>query len=273
MFTIDKDFYSLSDFLSWAKDNRYIYDITFSNSMANRIVQNGFTEPLTSRICNKTEITGSHENLREGLAFHGINSRVRAVLYVLDKIYGNLNPHSLKVYSPEAITALALLLRSIYPKFIGSEYCLNKKSIDDLFPIQHQDLMMLNYPTNVFDCVVTNEVLEHVPCIDSSLKEIARVLKVGGWHVGTHPFRLHDDDGDIRAIIKDGKIINLKEPHFHGNPAAPDLGSLVFEIPGWNILNRALNSGFSKAFMTFVSLEKHAIISENAGIFVLCAQK
>jgi SAM-dependent methyltransferase len=53
-----------------------------------------------------------------------------------------------------------------------------------------QDLERLTFQNNSFDLVITEDVLEHVRNLDLALKEIHRVLKVGGYHVFTVPINL-----------------------------------------------------------------------------------
>jgi SAM-dependent methyltransferase len=164
------------------------------------------------------------------------------------------------------------LLRGIFPRFIGSEYAQDEAGYAALYPIPHEDLTALSLPSESFDIVSTNEVLEHVPDIDAALYQIARVLRPGGVHIGTHPFRFTSAEGDLRSRLENGTIVYLKEPEYHGNPVDP-AGSLVFETPGWDIVDRANAAGFSHATMRFVASESQAVITENTGVFVLFARK
>jgi hypothetical protein len=51
-------------------------------------------------------------------------------------------------------------------------------------------------------------------------------------------------------------------------------GSLVFETPGWDILNRAKAAGFSRAFWKYLQSHTFGIAANDAGgVFVLCLQK
>lgn len=62
----------------------------------------------------------------------------------------------------------------------------------DLHPtrpdIQRIDMMQIPYPDATFDIVVANHVLEHVADYQASLRELSRVLKVGGMAILQTPF-------------------------------------------------------------------------------------
>jgi SAM-dependent methyltransferase len=204
---------------------------------------------------------------------NGVDSRQRAVLSLIEEKVGDRPKHEVRIFGTEAVTPFALRLRGEFVRFLGSEYGADDSAKAALFPIQHQDLTALTLPSASFDLVTTNEVLEHVPDLDAALREIARVLKPGGWHVGTHPFLFMDRESDLRARLVDGVVVNIKEPELHGNPVDPSGGSLVFETPGWDIIQRARSAGLRNAHMRFVASERHGFLTENTGVFVFCAQK
>lgn len=62
----------------------------------------------------------------------------------------------------------------------------------DLYPtkpdIERIDMMQIPYPDASFDLVIANHVLEHVADYRASLKELSRVLKVGGFAILQTPF-------------------------------------------------------------------------------------
>src|SRR6266550_2340817 len=91
----------------------------------------------------------------------------------------------------------------------------------------------------------------------------------GGVMLSTFPFTFQYES-EIRARLVEGRIEHLMEPDYHGNPAEPEAGSLVFENPGWNILDTAREAGFAKAEMVLVSGMRRGITgAEIAGVFVL----
>lgn len=253
-------------------DNPHFRDPDYIRSVAAAAVQDGASEPLTG-----TEVPPGAlqltDNLREGLDYQSINSRMRAVLLSLQWALAEKNWPDAKIYAAEAVTPFALRLRGIFAKFIGSEYAETEEQRRNLYPIPVEDLQKLSFPSVVFDVVTTNEVLEHVPSIDEALGEICRVLKPGGWHVGTAPFAMGQYDSIRKAELISGQVNFLTEPEYHGNPV-DEKGALVFEVPGWDILDRARKAGFRDAFVRFVMSTKHACFSSDAGgIFVFCLQK
>lgn len=253
-------------------DNPHFRDPDYIRPLAAAVAQEGAIEPLTgTKIpAGAMQLT---DNLREGLEYGHINSRMRAVLLSLQWTLAEKNWSDAKIYAAEAVTPFALRLRGIFAKFIGSEYSEREEQRQDLYPIPIEDLQNLSFPDDVFDVVTTNDVLEHVPSIDEALGEICRVLKPGGWHVGTAPFAVGQYDSIRRAELTNGQINFLTDPEYHGNPL-DEKGSLVFEVPGWDILERARKAGFRDAFVRFLMSPKHACFSSDAGgNFVFCFQK
>lgn len=206
---------------------------------------------------------------REHLIVKGLNSRQRAVLELIaaEPRLGDIG--STKIYAAEAVTPFALTLRGRYPRFIGSEYAASPEAKSALFPISIQNLMALDFPAAAFDCAITNDCLEHIPDIKAALHELYRIVHPGGVMLSTFPFT-YIQSGVVKARLIDSRIEYLTEPEYHGNPVDPAGGSLVFEIPGWDILDHARDAGFSKAEMVFVGGPQRAITgAEVSGIFVL----
>lgn len=263
---------SLSDWQRLLADDQRLTDPQFIAQLARTIVNAGAREPVTDVRIPSGELQNL-DNLREGLTYSWINSRLRAVMLCIEEALGEKPYSDVKIYATEAITPFALKLRGIFAKFIGSEYTESDEQRADLFPISCEDLQRLSFPTDIFDVVTTNEVLEHVPSLDAALFEICRVLRPGGWHIGTAPFAMGQYESIRKARLEGKEIVHLMEPEYHGNPV-DERGSLVFEIPGWDILDRAKAAGFSDAYVKYVISSQHACLSSDAGgIFVFCLQK
>lgn len=237
------------------------------------MLSRGFKEPLTADAIHPDEI-GATSSLREGMTFRGISSRQRAVMRDIEIICEENQLHSPRIFAAEAVTPFARRLAGLFPRFLGSEYTTDPEKLDWLYPIPREDLCGLSLKSDMFDVIVTNEVLEHVPSIDAALAEIYRVLRPGGWHVGTLPFYYLSEKSERRAILRNGEVVHLLEPEYHGDPMNNKGGALVFEIPGWDILERAKAAGFSRAFMRHRISATYGVVCENiGGVFTFCCQK
>lgn len=267
---IDKIFRSYDDWVAYV-DTGLLLNLHQIDELGQSILASGAVEPLTKHRIGPGNISAGNNGWREGLICRGLNSRMRAVLLLIEDVLKD-RPNPL-IYATEAITSMAILLEEKFPGFIGSEYTENEDQKINMSPIRFEDLTSLSFQNDTFDLVTTNEVIEHVPDVDQALKEILRVLKPGGWHIGTHPFAYGNKSSVVRASLIDGKITHFMEPEYHGNPMSSN-GSLVFEYPGWDIIKRANDIGFSDAFMRFIISKNSACLADDVGgIFVLCCQK
>lgn len=247
---------------------------TIPNSAASAIVRDVLRRGLTSRFlghCPPNRVSMQGTDPREGLVAAGLNARQRAVLKILTHCEMAGDIHKCKTYMHEAVTTFALVMRGRYPKCIGSEYTPDLAAVDDLWPIPIIDITHANLPDSRFDFVLSNEVLEHVPDLDAALEDTARILKVGGQLIATHPFLYNCQETLICAQQINGEIKHLREPEYHGNPTDPEGGSLVFQLPGWDILQRCRQAGFRDAWMTFIASTRAGITADCGGIFVLQA--
>lgn len=271
---VDVAIRSLEEFKTLLDVNRdVLLNEKAHEELGNEILKAGCREPLTGWEIAPFQIS-KEGGLREGLAFDAISSRVRAVMLCMEDVIDRQQLASPRIYAAEGLTAFAMRLRGLYPRFLGSEFTFDQSRKEWMYPIPLEDLQNLSLPDGAFDIVSTNEVLEHVPSIDSALTEIARVLRPGGWHVGTVPFYYFAQEGERRSIIDEaGNVVHLLEPQYHGDPMNEG-GVLVFEIPAWDILDRARKAGFRDAFMRFIVSARHGVVAEHiGGVLVLCCEK
>lgn len=254
------EFRSLAE---WRNAPPFVRSREKSDLIGRIVSQKGLSEPLGRSIQGPDIVMTS--SLREGIIAEQLMSRHRAILKVMADLGASDASH---VYAAEAVTPFAGFLRDTFPRFIGSEFAKDEEARLALLPVRHEDLMDLSFDTGSFDFVVTADVLEHVPDIDLALASMRRVLRRGGHHVGSVPFLYEQEDSDVRARIIDGEICFYAPPEFHGNPIS-DEGALVFEIPAWDLLDRAKAAGFSDARMEVLWSSKHGIAAEDGGVFVL----
>jgi Methyltransferase domain len=216
------------------------------------------------------DVVVASSNYREELFAAGLNPRQRAVMELFAEDPRSEDTYGLRIYAHEAVTPLALAFRARYPRFLGSEYASDVAARERLFPIPAVDITQSGFPDAVFDVVLSLEVLEHVPDLDAALRDTARILRTGGRFLATFPFRYEDVDTEPRAVLEHGQIRHLGEPEYHGNPVDPSGGSLVFQVPGWDIVARARAAGFAEAHIVFWSSHCRALTDSTvAGIFVL----
>lgn len=223
-----------------------------------------------------SEFAGSHfpavvqgTNYRESIVSNGLSSRARAVL---DEVLTEIGVDtSRRILALEAVTPFALAVRGRYPYAMCTEYLRTPEERERFFPVPHLDIADAAFPDHVFDVVVSNDVFEHVPHLTRALRESCRILKSGGVCLASFPFAYNTHATSVRAVATADRIVHLAEPEYHGNPVDPK-GSLVFQIPGWDILDACRNAGFKSAEMLFVSSGTRGITGADcAGIFILRA--
>ncbi|WP_415518052.1 MAG: class I SAM-dependent methyltransferase [Desulfovibrio aminophilus] len=264
---------SIAEWREFYAAHRFINDPQYVNGIGDAVRRAGFFCPFHQRHAPPTEIVMGEPNYREGLLHGNLNSRMRAVWLELSRFLAGCPAAEVRIYAPEAITAFALLLRGRFPRFIGSEYAPDENARQSLFPVRHESLLDLTFPGGVFDAVVINDVFEHVPDVDRGLAEAARVLRPGGRLVSTFPFNIGGSGSVVKARLTENGVEHLMPPEYHGNPVDPK-GSLVFEIPGWDILERAKRQGFSMAEIVYETSLRHGVLGGGfSGIFTMVAER
>lgn len=238
----------------------------------------GYVEPFTEIHRQPYEIKILPKNIRESISAHELNSRKRALLlqtYIEMERHGWLGNNRLKVLGAEAITRVARILRGQFPLYLGAEYLPDEAAQADYFPVPHLDLQDISYPDASFDVFVSGDVFEHVPDLDKALAEIARILKPGGMLISSFPFNPSREETLVKArLLDDGTVEHLTEPEYHGNPIDPEAGSLVFSIPGWDILDKLKSLGFEEAAFNFLASSRYGVAVQNSvGALTLVARK
>ena len=104
-----------------------------------------------------------------------------------------------------------------------------------------EDIQNLSFPNDYFDLVITEDVLEHIRDYKKALVEIRRVLKQGGYHLFTAPYRL-DGPTLVRVDTSGETDVFLTEPEYHGGRFTRKM--LAYRTFGTNFLDELDESGF-----------------------------
>ena len=192
---------------------------------------------------------GQTVNFREKLVcpFCKLNNRQRFMAHLL-MVVTSLEAPQAPIYLHEQVTPFFFWAQqTLAGEVIGSEYLgPDIPSGTTMRDMRHEDARALSFSDASLDTIVSNDVFEHVPDIDLCLVESARVLRPGGCLYFTIPF--YDREETVRrAAVRNGEIVELLPPQYHGNPLDPK-GSLVFYEHGWDILERCRRAGFADAY-------------------------
>lgn len=162
-------------------------------------------------------------------------------------------PTDATVYELSSRGALYRYLARRFSDVTASEY------FDDVPPgsykagVQCQDVEHLTYPDRSFDLVTSTEVFEHVADDARGFREILRVLRPGGHFVFTVP--LTDEAQTIeRAVRRNGDIVHLLEPEYHGDRLRGQGTVLAFRTYGRDIVERMADAGFVASIARIASV-------------------
>jgi SAM-dependent methyltransferase len=271
---IDISFSNKTEWDTWCAANKRVFDVSLIESALHSCRDAGLHSTFLG-FCTPDTVSLNRDNYRESLSARGFNARQRAVLDIVNDEFPADKHRGARIHLHEGITPFARAVQSRYSYVLASEYLPDDHSRSRSFPIPHIDVCDSGLPDNCFDLIVSQEVLEHVPYPEAAFKDMARILKPGGKLIATVPFLQNRDSSLRKAMILDGgEILHLLPPEYHGNPIDPSGGSLVFEIPGWDILDRLKQAGFQFSVMRLVGSSRRGILSNGiAGLFLLIGQK
>ena len=242
------------------------------------IAMNGIIDPISGSRIPATALKVHGHNYRETLEHDGLVARQRAVLICLQELLadGSLPPQEqLEIFCPEAVTAFAQRVRTHFPHAICTEFLpYPSNPLRDLVP--HQDLCALTLAEASVDLVLCNELFEHLYDLPSALSEIHRILRPGGWLISTCPLAYDSYESIIKARHRDGATPGvaaeaelLTEPEFHGDPVAPEQGSLVYQIPGWELLDQARAAGLTDVHFLWLAAPSYGVIGREIPAVIL----
>jgi SAM-dependent methyltransferase len=247
-------------------------------AQSDRIVAHGLDHGVQSAFFGNippARIALGGSNHREQFFAAGFNPRQRALFDLLHETVGSRDAQDVAIYAHEGLTPMALALRGRYPRFLGSEYAATEAARGRIYPIPAIDITASGLPDRSFDIVLSGDVLEHVPDLDAALHDTARILRPGGTFLASFPFAFFHEKTTIKARLAAGAIEHFSAPEYHGNPMDTAKGSLVFQIPGWDVLQAARAAGFADAHMLFWSSFARGFTSgaELAGVLMMVAKR
>ena len=265
-----KLFCAYPDWMRWISDNPWAIDQNQIQQFVPYAMENGIRSLWLGEVSSRELDTQAPTDAPNVLA-RKLTNLHRMLLDLVAAMAIAADTRKVRIYGAEAQSSWALAMRGRYPKFIGSEYLPeNPKS---LFPIQHQNLSNLSYPSGSFDLAITIEVLEHVPDMRLALSELARVLAPSGVLLSTFPFLYFSEESQIKARLIDNEIQHLvPNPEYHLDPHRKD-GALVFELPAWDMLAQCRGCGFAQAEFVLYSTKIGCIAGPHlAGLWTLVCQ-
>jgi SAM-dependent methyltransferase len=266
-------FDSLPSWTEWFLRNRWVSGHHRIQEAATYAKQQGIASVFLGPV-QKADISVVETGNRRTVFAKQLWNRQRGMLDLIAALTATADTQSVRIFGAEALSTWALAMRGRFPRYIGSQYLPGPISDKFLFPIVNQNLRCLTYPDKSFDVVASQDVLEHVPDLPGCLTEMLRVLRPGGVILSTFPFLYFSQDSQIKARLVEGQIEHLvADPEFHMSPLAPE-GALVFQLPGWDMIEMAKTCGFADARFIFYYTKVGGIVGEDiAGYWFFVAQR
>ncbi len=215
-------------------------------------------------VCDSLEEYSYDANsLRETLLCRGcgLNTRMRLMFTLFKQEISKKHGKKLAIYSMEAVTPFAQILKAYIeedPKnqiilysseYLGQDYApgeINEQGI------MHQDVCHLGFQDDLFDIIISQDVMEHVYDYKKGFQEIYRVLRPKGICLMTIPFHCDRENIKEKAKIINGKVRYLETPEYHFSPQGK---SLVFTEFGWNLVNILRDIGFKVSLEYYLAPE------------------
>lgn len=172
--------------------------------------------------CCDTEVTFSSKSVwfRDYYTCSKCRSipRERALMYCIEKFYPNWRDLSIHESSPGNRGASIKLKREC-KHYLATHFFPDRPLGEEEKGYLNINLESQNFENEMFDLVITQDVMEHIFNPEKAFSEIARTLKSDGAHIFTVPLVNKDKPTEIWASINnDGTVEFLKKPEYHGNP-------------------------------------------------------
>jgi len=156
----------------------------------------------------------------------------------------------------------SIILKKYGEHYTPSQFYPNKEFGTLVNGFRNENLEKQTFNDEVFDLVITQDVMEHIYHPEKAFKEIARTLKPGGAYVFTVPIVNKHKETEVWATLgKNGEPVFLKTPEYHGNPVDAK-GSPVTMHWGYDIVDFIkTSSGMESKIIAYYD-KKHGIMGE-----------
>jgi SAM-dependent methyltransferase len=167
--------------------------------------------------------------------------RQRALVLVLEDLYPDWR--GLEIHESSPAGPSSDLLARECPKYVASHFYPGVKTGTMHQGFRCEDLEAMTFPDERFDLVITQDVFEHVFDYRTAYREVMRTLRPGGAHIFTTPKYKGLRQSQDRATRKNGEIVHLAPPEYHGNPIdaagslvtvyyGDDIGDIIWKATG-----------------------------------------
>src|ERR1044072_17372 len=193
----------------------------------------------------------------------------RAVGLAINKYFGAKQNDQAVAYELSSRGALFKFLQKRFKNLVFSEYYDDVKPGEYKNGIQCQDVQHLTFDNECFELVTSTEVFEHVPDDGKGFREVFRVLKPNGKFIFTVPLFEVPVTTERAYFDKDGTLIHVLPPEYHGDRIRGRENVLAFRNYGLDIVERLKLAGFSNIEIERPVSSKHKIIHKQ----VIVAEK
>lgn len=246
-----------------------LYDLSYSSELASsRYIENSAWYP-SAIIPLEMKVSGDPVDWVDTYADLQ-DSKQRIFLELIPLLFPGSPNYSSRILVAEPKSKLSLNIRSRYALSIASFF-----DADDLckfFPLPYINLQSIDLPSDKLDLLISSEIYEHLPLYKDYLREVLRVLSPGGIHMFSCPFLWDQYQTQIRAVLNSsGDPTHLSPPEYHPGIEG---NFLVFQVPGWDILDLAKEIGYTNAVVAWVSNPAAGVVGyQQKGCFTFIFQK
>jgi 2-polyprenyl-3-methyl-5-hydroxy-6-metoxy-1,4-benzoquinol methylase len=196
-----------------------------------------------------------------------LNNRVRASIHLFRQECAP--QQNANIYMTEQTTTLYAWMKRHYTSVVGSEYLGSERPPGETNSdgIRHESLTELSFEDNLFDYILSFDVLEHIPDYQAAIQECSRVLRPGGQMLFSVPFCFDSNQHIVRArMLEDGSVEHLMEPEYHGDPINV-AGCLCFYHFGWQLLDEFREAGFNSVKALFYWSDNFGYLGGDQALF------